>query len=165
MYLKREITRHSVMLLALLCAGTSAGAAEIGVELEIGVGQTDNITRAAGTAAEPTLDDTVYEAGIALTLEHESAKADVDLRGSLLFHDFQDGPYDSETLPALDMSALFRLTDQSLSWFLDGNVGQQSVDPFQPVTPENRENLAFFTTGPSLFVPIGSRFSLRADLI
>jgi len=162
MYAKKKMPRYSVALLALLCSG--AGAAEIGVELEVGIGQTDNITRAAGTAAEPTMDDTVYEAGLAVTLEHESAKSDIDLRGSLFYHDYQDGPYSSETLPALDVSALFRVTEQSLSWFFEGNVGQQSIDPFQPVTPDNRENLSYLTTGPSFFFPMGPRFSFRADL-
>jgi len=162
MYSKKKMTRHSVTLLALFCG--SASAAEIGVELEVGVGQTDNITRAAGTAAEPTIDDTVFDAGLAVTLEHDSAKSNVDLRGSVLFHDYQDGPYDSETLPALDVTALFRITDQSLSWFFNGNVGQRSIDPFQPVTPGNRENFSYLTTGPSLFIPIGPRFSLRTDV-
>ena len=162
MYPKKKMQRFSAAFLVFFCA--SAGAVEIDVELEVGVGHTDNITRAEDTVAEPAIDDTVYEAGLAVTLEHASARADVDLRGSLFFHDYQDGPYDSETLPALDLSSLFRITDQSLSWFLNGNVGQQSIDPFQPVTPDNRENISYLTTGPSFFFPMGPRFSLRADL-
>jgi len=163
MYKKKRKTRNrSVALLTLFSA--SAGAVDLGVELEAGIGYTDNITRASDTLVEPVLDDTVYQAGLTVTLEHETARAQVDLRGSLFYHDYQDAPYDSETLPALDMSALFRVTDQSLSWFLNGNVGQQTIDPFQPVTPDNREDFAYFTTGPSLFVPLGPRFSLRADL-
>ena len=162
MYSKKKARRLSATLLLLVATG--AGAVEIGVELEAGIGQTDNITRAADTPSEPAMDDTVYQVGVDVTLEHESARSNVDLRGSLIYHDYQDGPYSSETLPALDMSALFRITDQSLSWVLDGNLGQQSVDPFQPVTPDNREDFAYFTTGPSLFIPMGARFSLRTDL-
>ena len=162
MYSKKKARRLSATLLLLACTG--AGAVEIGVELEAGIGQTDNITRAADTPSEPAIDDTVYQVGLDVTLGHRSARSNVDLRGSLIYHDYQDGPYSSETLPALDMSALFRITDQSLSWVLDGNLGQQSVDPFQPVTPDNREDFAYFTTGPSLFIPMGARFSLRTDL-
>ena len=162
MYTKKKMQRFSAAFLVFFCA--SAGGVEIDVELEVGVGHTDNITRTEDTVAEPAIDDTVYEAGLALTLEHASARADVNLRGSLFFHDYQDAPYDSETLPAMDLSSLFRITDQSLSWFFIGNVGQQSVDPFQPVTPDNRENISYLTTGPSFFFPVGPRFSLRADL-
>ena len=162
MWSKVMTQRLSVALAALIC--TTAGAVEIGVELEVGVGHTDNITRASDTPGDLAIEDTIYDTGLTVSLEHESVRSNVDLRGSLVYHDYQDAPYDSETLPALDLSALFRITEQSLSWFLDGNVGQQSIDPFQPVTPVNRENFSFFTTGPSLYVPLGSRFSLRTDL-
>ena len=88
MYPKKKMQRFSAAFLVFFCA--SAGAVEIDVELEVGVGHTDNITRTEDTVAEPAMDDTVYEAGLAVTLEHESARADVDLRGSLFFHDYQE---------------------------------------------------------------------------
>ena len=162
MWSKVMTQRLSVALAALVCA--TAGAVEIDVELEVGIGHTDNISRVSDLPIDPAIEDTIYDAGVTVSLDHESVRSSVDLRGSLLFHDYQDAPYDSETLPALDLASVFRITEQSLSWFLDGNVGQQSIDPFQPVTPENRENFSFITTGPSLFIPLGSRFSVRTDL-
>jgi hypothetical protein len=157
-----------IVLIALSFAfftavGQSAIAADLELELEAGIGQTDNITRVPDTILTPAIDDVVYSAGLSLSYQQESARSEVDVRASLYYLDYKDGPFDSETLPALDASALFRLTKQSLSWFFQGNIGQQSTDPFQPVTPDNRENVSYITTGPSLFVPIGTRFSIRSD--
>ena len=153
----------NVAVLSLLLVSVTVRAMDIELELEAGIGRTDNITRATDTPLNPAVEDTVYTAGIAVTLEHASGRADVDLRGSLFWHDYKDGPYESETLPALDATAIFRITDQVFSWFVRANIGQQSVDPFQPVTPGNREDFTYLTTGPSFTIPMGTRTALRAD--
>ena len=162
MYLRHKKASRCAALLVL--AGSFAFAADIDLELEAGIGQTDNITRATDTALDPALDDVVYSTGLTLTLTQDSARANVDLRGSLFYHGYKDGPYDSQTLPALDLTSIFRITDQALSWFLIGNIGQQYIDPFQPVTPDNQENFTYFTTGPRLQLSMGPRFFLRTDL-
>ncbi len=162
MYLR--LKKASLCAALLVLAGSFAFAADIDLELEAGIGQTDNITRATDTALDPAMDDVVYSTGLALTLTQDSARANVDLRGSLFYHGYKDGPYDSQTLPALDLTSIFRITDQALSWFLIGNIGQQYIDPFQPVTPDNQENFTYFTTGPRLQLSMGPRFFVRTDL-
>ncbi len=113
---RMEETMHSRIKTASSCAlllvmtGSFAIAADIDLELEAGIGHTDNITRATDTTLDPAMDDIVYSAGLALTLTQESARANVDLRGSLFYHGYKDGPYDSQTLPALDLSSIFRIT-------------------------------------------------------
>ena len=160
--MKNQI-RYSVSMVVAAMVCHSTNAADLGLEFEVGIGHSDNITRAVGDVSDPAIDDTIYSAALAMTLEHQSARSDVDARGSVYWHDYADGPYDSETLPALDATALLRVSDQALSWFVQANVGQQSVDPFEPVTPENRENISYVTTGPILTIGLGSRFSLRMD--
>lgn len=156
-----RIASHALLTLTVLFHG--AVAAEIGVELEVGVGQTDNITRASDSAIDPAIDDTIYTAIARLDIEHESARADVDLRGQVTWLAYQDAPYDNETLPALDLMAIFGITEESLSWFAQGSIGQQSIDPFQPVTPENRQDVTYLTTGPTVYIPLGSRSAVRGD--
>ena len=152
----------AMSLVPLAAVGQVANAGELDLELEVGIGHTDNITRVPDTPLNPAIDDTIYNAGLTLSYENESARSDVDMRGSLFWVDYKDGPYDSDTLPALDASALFRITEQSLRWFVQGNIGQQSIDPFEPVTPDNREDFSYITTGPSLLIPISTRFSITA---
>jgi hypothetical protein len=158
-----RIQKTKSVLFSLVIVGQGAIAAEIGVELEVGIGETDNITRANDTVLDPALDDTIYRASVALDVDHQSARSDVELRGLVAWMNYRDGPYESETLPALDATAIFRITDEALSWFATGNVGQQSVDPFQPVTPENRQDVTYLTTGPTLSIPLSSRTALRVD--
>jgi len=160
---KKNIVLITLSFAFFTVVAQSGIAADLELELEAGIRHTDNITRVPDTILIPAIDDVVYSAGLSLSYQLESARAEVDARASLLYVDYKDGPFDSETLPGLDASALFRLTKQSLSWFFQGNIGQQSIDPFQPVTPDNRENVSYITTGPSLFIPIGTRFSIRSD--
>ena len=93
--------------------GNMASASDLELELGVGIGHTDNITRALDTPLDPAIDDTIYNAGLSLSYENESARSDVSLRGSLFYVDYKDGPYESETLPALDASALFKITELS----------------------------------------------------
>ena len=158
-----RIQRTKSALLSLVIVGQGAIAAEIGVELEVGIGETDNITRATDTVLDPALDDTIYRASFALDVDHESARSDLELRGLLSWLDYRDDLYESETLPALDATAIFRITDETLRWFASGNIGQQSVDPFQPVTPDNRQDVTYLTTGPTLSIPLSSRTAFRVD--
>ncbi len=133
------------------------------MELEIGIGQTDNITRAPDTLLNPAIDDTIYNAALSLSYVQESASSEVDVRAALSYVKYKDGPFDNETLPGLDASALFRINERSLRWFILGNIGQQTINPFEPVTPGNRQNITYITTGPSVFIPLGTRFSTTAD--
>ncbi len=139
------------------------GASDLDLELEVGIGHTDNITRIPDTIMIPAIEDTMYYAGLSLLYEQESARSDVDVRAALSYVDYKGGPYEGEMLPGLDASALFRITENSLRWFIQGNVGQQSIDPFVPITPDNRENITYFTTGPSFLIPLGTRFSMNMD--
>ena len=143
--------------------GQVAGAADLDLELEIGIGHTDNITRVPDTLLDPAIDDTIYNVGLSLAYEKESARSEVDIRAALSYVEYKDGPFDNETLPGLDASALFRINERSLRWFILGNIGQQTIDPFEPVTPGNRQNITYITTGPSVFIPLGTRFSTTAD--
>ena len=77
-------------------------------------------------------------AGLEILLSQQGARSDIQLRGSASYIDYIDGTYESELLPALDATATFRITDQAVRWFFQGNVGQASVDPFQPISPGSR---------------------------
>jgi hypothetical protein len=156
------IARRAIATI-LLTATAVSGAAELELQLQAGIGYSDNIIRAPDTLADPAVEEVILDAGLVVEFVQQSARADVDLRGSLFFVDYSDETFESETVPALDASAIFRVTKEALRWFVQGNVGQQTINPFLPTTPENRGNVVYLTTGPSLRVPIGSRFSVGMD--
>ena len=45
-------------------------------------------------------------------------------------------------------------------WVLTESFGQSEIDPFAASTPDNRENINYFTTGPDFTVRLGSVGSL-----
>ncbi|ANO50948.1 porin family protein [Woeseia oceani] len=148
--------------IGLLLISTSFGAAvaaDFGLELEAGIGHSDNIGRLPDNGIDPQMDEIVYNAGLNITYTDESARAQVDIRGSLNYLGYDGNSFGSEVLPALDAGAIFQLIDRNLQWLFQGNVGQQSIDPFSPVTPGNRQNVSYFTTGPILQIPLSARFA------
>ena len=150
------------LILPALAAGQNSGP---DWELEAGVAYTDNINRAPDTQADPAKDDVIYSAGLNLDWVQQSRRMDADVRGSLFFLDYENNNFKSETLAAVDATLLFRLREEVITWLVQENYGQQIIDQFQPVTPDNRENISFFTTGPRISIPLGSRtfINLRGD--
>ncbi len=147
-----------LIVVSLACRSQLATAAEFDVVLEAGVGQSDNITRTEGSPANPAIEETTYFGGIELEYSHDSTRVEADVRGAVTWIEYADDAFDSDVLPALDATALFQLTEQTFSWFFRGNIGQQSVDPFEPVTPDNRQNVTYLTTGPRMLIGLGPRF-------
>src|SRR5262249_4865121 len=54
----------------------------------------------------------------------------------------------------------FTLVPQVLSWSIADNFGQAPLNPLAPIAPGNRENLNYFSTGPTLTLPLGQSTSL-----
>jgi len=48
-----------------------------------------------------------------------------------------------------------------LTWLVQDSFGQALTDPFAPVTPDTRENVNYFTTGPRYVMRLGSSFALN----
>lgn len=158
----RKFHLQAVLLVAGALFATT-GRADFGVELEAGVGRSDNIGRITdGGTAEPT-DEIVYNAGLSITYTADTARSEVDLRGTVSYLSYDTNSFASETLPSLDANAIFHLVGRNLQWQFQGNVGQQSIDPFSPVSPGNRQDVTYLTTGPNLIVPLSSRFAATAS--
>jgi len=68
-----------------------------------------------------------------------------------------------ETLPYgyLDAAGEFKIVPGYLSWVARDSFNQATLDPFLPATPDNLENINYFTTGPRLTL----RPTLRTTII
>jgi len=166
-YRKSSIVR--AILVWYLCGGAvflawePAISADFGLSVEGGIGRSDNINREPELPNDPTVDEIIYDAGMTLSFQQASARAESDIRAYLFFLKYGDDLYEQETLPGLDATILFRLTDQVFRWFVRGSVGQQAIDPFEAITPGNRQNFSYLTTGPSVVVSVSRRFSAKID--
>ena len=129
-------------------------------EVEVVAFYSDNVTR-----VDPSrdIDGVVTTAGFTLNLEEESRRLDLIAHGGLLVATFPGSTFDDETLGLVTASALIRITEQKFSWFFAENLGQVVINPFQAETPDNRENMNYFTTGPRLSLPLGARTRFKLD--
>ena len=50
----------------------------------------------------------------------------------------------------------YKLVPDRFEWVFTDSFGQLTLDPFEAPTPENRENINYFTTGPDLTLRLGS---------
>jgi hypothetical protein len=135
-------------------------AVDTDLELEAGVGYSNNISR---VDAGSDIDEVITTAGITLKLEEKSRRLDLNVKSNLSFISYEDNTFDEETLGFVTADALIRLSEQNFSWFITENYGQQIIDPLRPVTPDNRENINYFTTGPRLSLPLGARTHLNLN--
>lgn len=146
-------SRGKIALLAgLVAAGSGAAAhAELTYTVDVGAGHSDNITRVEQDEESQSM------ASAGLTLEWQEQRprftADVSVDSDYVY--YLDDAYDSEVVGGLDGTLDFKLLPDRLSWVVQDSFGQESTDPFSPVTPDTRENVNYFTTGPTLEFLLG----------
>lgn len=147
----------SIVLAAPLAYVSTVSAANLAYEVTAGAGHTDNIAR----TADNEIEEDIAAAGLQFSLDQASARLQADLIGNLTYHEYLDDTYDSEVLGNFAGNALFDLVPERFQWMIADNFGQVLADPFQPATPDNRENINYFMTGPNVVLGLGSRTRLR----
>jgi hypothetical protein len=153
------MTRRSTIVLAASLATAVSGSAfaDLTYTVEAGVGQSDNIMR----ADSGEIDETIGLAGLELKWDRKSPRleADVDIDADYL-HYF-GGTFDDEVVGSGNALLDFGIIPDSFSWRVQDNFGQELNDPFAPITPETREQVNYFTTGPAFMMRLGQAGILR----
>jgi len=132
-------------------------ADDLAYELAAGAGHSDNITRVAADE----VDETIARAGAKFSFGQTGTRVQTDLVGDLAYYDYLDDTYDSEVLGNFIGSAHLGIVPQRFEWAITDNFGQVLNSPFEPATPETRENINYFTTGPDVLFAFGSQNRLR----
>jgi hypothetical protein len=142
-------------MVALLAA---PGAwAELSYGLETGVGYSDNITR----ASSDEIDETIGALGLDLQWDAQTRRIEGSALVDLSYYEYMDETFESEVLGNANATAVLGLVPERFTWFISDAFGQAHTDPFSPGTPENREDLNFFTTGPDFIMRLGGATSVR----
>lgn len=146
-----------IAFVAPLAFASSAGAANLAYNLESGIGHSDNIARTPVNEIE----EDIASAGLEFSLDHATPRLSADLIGNFAWYDYLDDTYDSELLGNFTGDAAFDIVRERLQWVVADNFGQVLTDPFAPATPDNREYINYFTTGPNVVLGLGSQTRLR----
>lgn len=155
--MRAAVRAACVGMLAVGALGASTASAELLFGAQVGVGHSDNITR----VREGEVDETIGTAAVDLAWREQRRRLDLDVVADLAFFEYLDDTYDSEVLGTADATMVFGIVPERITWFVQDSFGQAYIDPFEAVTPDTRENLNYFTTGPDLALRFGATAALR----
>lgn len=149
-------TKHSMALaVAGILLATTAAAQEFSLSVSVGVTHSDNI----GRVSQNEQSETMPEAGLSLSLQREG-RLEADLSADLLYRSYSDNVFDDELVGGLDARLIYAFVPDRFSWSVQDNFGQGFIDRQAVETPDNRQNLNYFSTGPNFTIPLGARTSL-----
>jgi hypothetical protein len=133
-----------------------AQAAAPGYEIQVGFVESDNIQRlpSGGT------NDTIAVEELGFNWHDKRPWLDADIDADVGHLDYFPHAYSDEFIGNFLGRAEFKLAPQLLSWGIADNFGQAPLQPLAPITPDNRENINDFSTGPTLSVPLGQATQL-----
>jgi hypothetical protein len=134
----------------------SAQAAEIDLSLNAGAIYSDNVQR---TQTDQTT-DTIANAGVQFGVRQEHGDLRALVAADVQYRNYLQHTYDDEMIGGLSGTASYSFIPERFTWTVTDNFGQTFIDPRQFETPDNRQNTNYFTTGPDLRLPIGTRTSL-----
>lgn len=157
MRIRRNLARTVCSSALLACVVGSVGAADFAYEATLGLGHSDNIGRTESNEQE----EDIASAGLRFSLDRQSSRLQANAVGNVAYAEYLDNTYDSEVLGNFAGNARVALVPQRFEWVISDNFGQTLADPFSPTTPDNRENINYFSTGPEVTLAFGSRMRLR----
>lgn len=131
--------------------------AELAWSVDAGVGHTDNAT----LSATDEVSDTLPWIGGSIAFEHESrrARAALDAQGNYV--SYVDDTFDDDFLGYATGSLQLGIVPETFLWTIEDSFGQVTIDQFQPATPDNRQNINTFRTGPDLIARLGRQSQVR----
>jgi hypothetical protein len=145
-----KLFSRSSLLLTLACA-PAALAVTLNYGVDAGIGETDNVNLVSSDKTSQTM--AIADADF--SLQEQRRLFDVNATGAFTYLDFLQGAYSPELIGRFDGLARFSLIPERLIWVFQDDFGQQQIDPFAPVTPANRENINYLSTGPDLNLHLG----------
>jgi len=159
----RSAVACGVAVAGLLVGASGARAAELSYGGYMGLGHTDNIER-LNTGGHA---DTIASVGGQLRLDHQSSRTNVNIATRLEYRDYLDNTFDSEVIGNLVGSGVFDIIEERFTWTVEDTFGQMTQNQFAPVTPGNRENVNYLSTGPDITFPFMSsnRLVLRGRYV
>ncbi len=130
--------------------------ADIGWSIDAGAGHTDNATLVDANPVSDTLSS--IGGAIFYSLDSRRIQASLDGRGSYIH--YADETYEDDFQGLAAGSLMLGIVPDTFLWAVEDTYGQITINQFEPVTPENRQNINNFSTGPDLILRLGGQSDL-----
>ncbi len=131
--------------IGVLAASTSA-VADFDGSVKAAVGFSDNIAR----TETGEIDDVILAGGFAFTYAEKTRRLESDISADLDYYEYTENTFENEWLGTLNGIVNLALVEERFDWAFTDTFGQQQSDPFSPATPDTREYVNIFTTGPRI---------------
>lgn len=142
----------------LAAPAVDAQNAAAAYELSAGARWSDNYARTpiANAGAMGTV-------GAVLDAYRKTGRLQFDAKANLDYVHYFSGNSKGEVLGYFDGAATYQLLPQSLNWVMEERFGQVTTDYFQAPTPQNRQYLNVFNTGPDFRLRLADALDLRVS--
>jgi hypothetical protein len=112
--------------------------------------------------------DEIATVGVGLHLKENTRLLDTTVDGDFSDLDYLHKSFSNSVIGRFDGIANLTLIPERLLWSAREDFGQVQIDPLRSITPENRQNVSYFSTGPDLtfkladrnFITLTGRYSL-----
>lgn len=137
--------------------GQPSAAQEFEFGVSVGGAWSDNINRQPEVEEEGS----IGQVGLQLGYAQQTRRLSTDINANVMYEHYLDGVFDDDVIGGADGMLIFGIVPERFEWFLQETYGQVNSDPFSAGTPENRESINYFTTGPDFTLGLGGATSLR----
>ena len=145
--------RRGALPAALCLLGVRCLGAPLDFSLSTGLLASDNVTRVPSDAES----DLIATAGLDLHFKQDTRLLKAAFDGDFAYLDFLRNSFGNEVIGRFDGTGSFALIPELLSWSVRDDFGQIQVDPFRAITPENRQNVNYLSSGPDVTLRFGAR--------
>lgn len=152
-----KVAHKSIFWMTCLGLFSAVATAQVTSSVGVGVGHSDNIRRTSDNQQNETIGSLDFD--LSWLQDSQGLRANV-LADIAYLRYFRDN-YDPELTGNINALTSFRIVPGRFEWVVADNFGQVRSDPFAPTTPDNRENVNYFTTGPDFNLRLGSAMSAR----
>jgi hypothetical protein len=143
---------RAAVALSLVVFCTTGFAGTLDYSMSAGVGHSDNITR----VSSDRIGETMGLLNLDFDFKADSRRLSGTATSDLTFIDYLHKTYSNELVGRSDGQLQFGLVEDRISWAVRDDFGQAQIDPFVALTPTNRENVNYFSTGPDFSLHLGN---------
>ena len=108
-------------------------------------------------------DGTIARAGAQLRYRNVTRRFDSDIDLNTMYEHYTDDTFEDNVVGGADARVIVGIVPERFLWDFQDNFGQVTSDPFAATTPENRENINYFSTGPDFILRFGAATSLKVS--
>ncbi|WP_394696773.1 hypothetical protein [Pseudoxanthomonas japonensis] len=158
--MKRHPCRPALISAAIAAAIVfDAHAVRIDYTLDAGIERDDNVTL---SQTDPVEQD-IYRVGLGFAIEQNSSAVQARIAGRL-DHRRYEAIYPDATDRTLDGRLNWMVIPDRLGLVVEDSYGVQTIDRFEPDSPDNRQQVNVLSLGPDLHFNLGKALRGRAEL-